>query len=342
MKKLFIIPAGIAILAACSHSPSGEIRKDETFRVRTAKVISVKDDFSLGYSGTVEASQVIPLSFRTIGTVQQIYVEVGDVVRRGQLLATLDPADLQNIYDAALAKYKQAEDAYERLKQVHDQGSLPEIKWVEMQTNLEQARSTMEVSKSNLDKCQLVSPVDAIVGRRNIEPGQSSVSLTSAPIELVKIETVFVKISVPENEINKFSNGLKASIAVSALGGQTFEGTVTNISPVAELMSRTYTVKISVNNPGHLLKPGMVCDVSLAFGTDATILVVPYEAVSKDNAGNTYVFLVSPDNKTVRKQLITVGQYHNDGVQVLQGLTEGQTIVSEGIEKLSDNSSISL
>jgi membrane fusion protein, multidrug efflux system len=342
MKKLLAIPVCIAILTGCSHTPSGEIRKDEAFRVRTAKVVSVKDDFSLGYSGTVEASQVIPLSFRILGTVQQIYVEVGDLVRKGQLLATLDPADLQNIYDAALAKYKQAEDAYERLKQVHDQGSLPEIKWVEMQTNLEQARSTMEVSKSNLDKCQLVSPVDAIVGRRNIEPGQSSVSLTSAPIELVKIETVFVKISVPENEINKFSNGLKASIKVSALGGQAFEGTVTNISPVAELMSRTYTVKITVNNPGHLLKPGMVCDVSLAFGTDATILVVPYQAVSKDNAGNTYVFLVSSDNKTVRKQLIIVGQYHNDGVQVLQGLTEGQTIVSEGIEKLSDNSSISL
>lgn len=334
--------ACIAILTACSHSPSGEIRKDESFRVRTAKVISVKDDFSLGYSGTVEASQVIPLSFRTIGTVQQIFVEVGDAVHKGQVLATLDPADLQNIYDAALAKYKQAEDAYDRLKQVHDQGSLPEIKWVEMQTNLEQARSTMEVSKSNLEKCQLVSPVDAIVGRRNIEPGQSSVSLTSAPIELVRIESVFVRISVPENEINKFSNGLKASVKVSALGGQTFEGTVTNISPVAEVMSRTYTVKINVNNPGHLLKPGMVCDVSLAFETDATILVVPYQAVSKDNAGNTYVFLVSPDNKTVRKQLITVGQYHNDGVEVLQGLTEGQVIVSEGIEKLSDNSSISL
>jgi RND family efflux transporter MFP subunit len=225
---------------------------------------------------------------------------------------------------------------------VHDQGSLPEIKWVEMQTNLEQARSSLELSKTNLDKCRLISPVDGIVGRRNIEPGQSSVSLTSAPIELVKIESVLVKISVPENEINKFSTGQKATITVSALGERTFEGEVKNISPVAELMSRTYTVKISVTNPGRELKPGMVCDVHLGFETSAGILVVPFKAVSKDTEGNNYVFLVSSDSKSVKKQLITVGRYHNSGLEVTGGLSEGQTIVCEGIEKLSDNSLISL
>jgi RND family efflux transporter MFP subunit len=151
-----------------------------------------------------------------------------------------------------------------------------------------------------------------------------------------------VKISVPENEINNFSTGQQAFIKVSALGGRAFEGKVTNVSPVAELMSRTYTVKISVANPGHELKPGMVCDVNLAFENSSSVLVVPNKAVSKDNAGITFVFVVSPDNKTARKQVITVGQYRNSGIEVLQGLTEGQTVVSEGMEKLSDNSSISL
>ena len=342
MKKIVVLAMLIAVTAACSNHQRDEIKGEQKIKVRTALVQSVKNDYRLGYSGTVEASQVIPLSFRTIGTVEQIYVEVGDVVRKGQVLATLDETELQNIYDAALAKYKQAEDAYNRLKQVHDQGSLPEIRWVEMQTDLEQARSSMELSKNNLDKCKLTSPVDGIVGRRNIEPGQSSVSLTSAPIELVKIESVFVKISVPENEINKLSNGQKAVITVSALDGKTYEGTVTHISPVAELMSRTYTVKISVNNTGRELKPGMVCDVSLGFETSTSILVVPSKAVTKDDAGNTYVFVVSSDNKTVKKQLITVGRYYDSGIEVIQGLTEGQTIVSEGNGKLLDNSSISL
>jgi RND family efflux transporter MFP subunit len=241
-----------------------------------------------------------------------------------------------------LAKYQQAEDAYYRLKQVYDEGSLPEIKWVEMKSNFEQAKSALDLAQNNLDKCKLTAPVDGIVGRRNIEPGQSSVSLTMASIELVKIETVFVKISVPENEINKIGSGQKAGITVSALDGKRYEGIVTNVSPVAELMSRTYTVKISVNNTDRELKPGMVCDVQMGFETGTKLLLVPSKAVSKDIAGNTFVFVVSSDNKTVKKQPITVGRYHDSGIVVIDGLTEGQTIVSEGGGKLSDNSKITL
>jgi len=342
MKKTAVFAIMIAIITGCGNTRTDEIKREQGIKVKTALVQSVKNDYNLGYSGTIEASQVIPLSFKTIGTVDKIFVEVGDVVRKGQLLATLDDSDLQNIYNTMLARYQQAEDAYDRLKLVYDEGSLPEIKWVEMKSNYEQAKSALDLAQNNLDKCKLLAPVDGIVGRRNIEPGQSSVSLTMAPIELVKIETVFVKISVPENEINKISSGQKAVITVSALDDKTYEGIVTNVSPVAELMSRTYTVKISVNNTGHELKPGMVCDVRISFETDTKMLVVSAKAVSKDSAGNTYVFVVASDKKTVKKQLITVGRYHDSGIEVIAGLTEGQTIVCEGGEKLSDNSLINL
>lgn len=342
MKKAVEFAIMIALFTGCNDTKTNETRDDQEIKVKTDMVQSVNNDYSFGYSGTVEASQVIPLSFKTIGTVDKINVEVGDVVRKGQLLATLDNSDLQNIYNTMLAKYQQAEDAYNRLKLVYDEGSLPEIKWVEMKSNYEQAKSALDLAQSNLDKCNLLAPVDGIVGRRNIEPGQSSVSLTMAPIELVKIESVFVKISVPENEINKISNGQKADITVSALDGKRYEGIVTNISPVAELMSRTYTVKINVTNTGQDLKPGMVCDVSINFETGTKMLIVPVKAVNKDSAGNIYVFVVSPDNKTVKKQNILIGRYHNSGIEVTGGLTEGQIIVCEGSEKLSDNSKITL
>jgi RND family efflux transporter MFP subunit len=342
MRKAIVFAILIAVISGCSNTRTYEIKGEQGTKVKTALVQSIKNDYTLGYSGTIEASQVIPLSFKTVGTVDKINVEVGDAVRKGQLLATLDDSDLQNIYSTMLAKYQQAEDAYDRLKLVYDEGSLPEIKWVEMKSNFEQAKSALDLAQNNLDKCKLLAPVDGIVGRRNIEPGQSSVSLTMAPIELVKIETVFVKISVPENEINKISSGQKAFITVSALDDRTYEGIVTNISPVAEIMSRTYTVKITVNNTGHDLKPGMVCDVRLDFETNENILVVPLKAVSKDSGGQIFVFIVSPDSKTVRKQIIKVGKYNDAGIEVTDGLTEGQTIVCEGGEKLSDNSLISL
>lgn len=329
-------------MAGCKNTSTVEPVAEPEIKVKTALVQSVMDQDNLSYSGTVEASQVIPLSFRTTGTVERIYVEVGDAVRKGQLLATLDDSDLQNIYNTMLAKYVQAEDAYNRLKQVYDEGSLPEIKWVEMKSNLEQATSALDLSKNNLEKCKLVAPTDGIVGRRNIEPGQSSITLTGAPIELVKLEAVLVKISVPENEINKIQEGQKAILSVSALGGKTYDGSVTNISPVAELISRTYTVKLTVQNAGRDLKPGMVCDVGMNLEPTDSVLVIPYRAVSKDSDGKTYVFAVTPDNQRVRKQYISVGQYHGSGIEILDGLTEGQAVVVEGSNKLSDNSKINL
>lgn len=342
MRRAIVFAILMTMITGCNNNKPQETKVEQPIKVKTTIVQSLKNDYTLGYSGTVEASQVIPLSFKTAGTVEKIYVEVGDAVRKGQLLATIDDSDLKNIYNTMLAKYQQAEDAYNRLKQVHDEGSLPEIKWVEMKSNFDQAKSSLDLAKNNLDKCRLLAPVDGIIGRRNIEPGQSSISLPFAPIEMVKIETVLVKISVPENEINRIINGQNAGIKVSALDDKKYEGIVTNISPVAEMMSRTYTVKISVANTGHDLKPGMVCDVSLAFDSGTSMLVVPNKAVSKDSAGNIFVFIVSPDHKTVKKQPISIGRYHDSSIEVTAGLTEGQVVVCEGGEKLSDNSLITL
>jgi RND family efflux transporter MFP subunit len=342
MRKTSALIMLLALAAGCNNTVKNEPLTEHETRVKTAVVQSVNDALNLSYSGTVEASQVIPLTFRTAGTVEKIFVEVGDQVKKGQLLATLDDADLKSIYNTTLAKYQQAEDAYNRLKQVYEEGSLPEIKWVEMKSDFEQAKSALDLSTSNLDKCKLIAPVNGIVGRRNIEPGQSSISLTGAPIELVKIETVQVKISVPENEINRIREGQEAAFSVSALGGKTYRGSVTNVSPVAELMSRTYTVKITVDNTGLDLKPGMVCDVSINIPGTSTMLVVPKKAVSKESNGKTYVFVLKPGINIVSKQYVKVGSYHGSGIEVLDGLHEGQIVVSEGGEKLSDNSKIIL
>jgi len=342
MKKVIYSAMFIALLLSCGRTEPTENKKEKVVAVKTAKVSPADKSYNLRYSGSIEASQTIPLSFQSTGTVEKIYVEVGDFVKKGQIIASVDKSDMQNIYNVTLAKYQQAKDAYDRLKSVHDQGSLPEIKWVEMESNMEQAKSSLELSKNNLEKCDMKAPVDGIVGSRNIEPGQSAIGSSLSPIELVKIETVNIKISAPENEISKIKKGQKAILSVSALDGKTFEGTITNISPVADFISRTYAVKISVNNTNLELKPGMVCDVSLNLERETVSLIVPYKSVSKDSDGNTFVFVVSLDSRRVKKQSVTVGNYNELGIEVLNGLTTGQIVVSEGCEKLSDNSLISL
>ncbi|HRX31026.1 MAG: efflux RND transporter periplasmic adaptor subunit [Bacteroidales bacterium] len=338
MKRFFMV-FGLLSLIACTNNKQVQENKPTNKGIKVV-VSPVKEEvnyLNLKYSGTVEASKVIPLTFRTSGTIEKISVDVGDRVVKGQLLASIDKTDMQNIYNVTRAKYEQAKDAYDRLKSVHDQGSLPEIKWVEMETNLEQAKSSLEIAKNNLDKCDLRSPVDGVIGRKNIEPGQSAIGASISPIELVEIETVYVKVSVPENEISKIKKGQSAVFIVSALDDKQFQGVVTNVSPVADVISRTYTVKIKVENPKYELKPGMVCDVTLKINQIPHALTVPYSAVSKDDNGNTFVYTVSNDGKHANKQVIETGFYNGSNIEVTKGVSKGELVISEGINKLSDN-----
>lgn len=341
MKKMIIQAMAVSVLIACNPQENKEnLPGNREIKVSVATVAQAKVVTALRYSGTIEAHQTIPLTFQTTGTVESVSADAGDVVKKGQLLASLDQTDAKNMYGITLSQYQQAKDAYDRLKSVHEKGSLPEIKWVEMESKLEQATSSLNLAKNNLEKCRMFAPVDGMVGRRNIEPGMSSITLGSAPFELVDIRQVYVKIPVPENEVSGIIKGMTATFTVSALGGSCFQGAVASVSPVADRISRTYEAKILVQNPGLVLKPGMVCDVKMEKTMEREMILVPYACVSKDSDNHPFVFLADPSSKRAKKQLIQTGQYQDAGLEVVSGLTPGQLIVNGGKEKLSDNSLI--
>jgi RND family efflux transporter MFP subunit len=340
MKK-FIIPALALLLGACSQTQNSETpAAKEPVRVTVVTVKTEKVTAALRYSGTIEAFQTIPLTFQTTGTVKEVLVQAGDMVHKGELLATLDETDAKSMYGISLSQYQQAKDAYDRLKEVHEKGSLPDIKWVEMESKLAQAKSSLDLAKNNLDKCSLFSPVNGMVGRRNTEPGMSAISLSSAPLELVDIRQVYVRISVPENEIPRITKGLKASFTVAALGGREFSGEVASVSPVADRFSRTYEAKILVTNANLDLKPGMVCDLRMAVSMEKEVLTVPANALSKDHENQVYAYLVNIPSKRAVKQMVQTGQFFDCGLEVVSGLAAGQIIVCEGKEKITDNCSI--
>lgn len=340
MKKTILSVLTILLLAGCNNKNKVESLSDP--QVVISEVKKIKSSGDLHYSGTIQASQTVPLTFQATGTVIQVLVNAGDAVHKGQLLAKIDKSDAQSMYEVSNAKYMQAKDAYNRLKEVHDNGSLSELKWVEMETNLQQAQSSAQLAKNNLNKCSLYAPESGIIGSRNIEPGMSSLGSPIAPLELIKLEAVYVKITVPENEISKIRKGLKATFRVSALDDKFFEGTVTNVGVVADQISRTYEVKILVQNPKLTLKPGMVCDVNLDLNVEKEVLAVPFQSVDKDKDNNRFVFVVDTTQKIAKKRVITIGNYQNNTIEVLSGIACGEKIVSMGKEKLSDNCKICL
>ena len=342
MRIKILTPAlALVLLTGCANKNEKAV-ETAPIKVTSATVVNQSTVQKLNFSGTLEAGQTIPLTFEMTGTVQSVLVEAGDAVSKGQLLATIDKTDARNMYDMAQAKQKQAQDAYDRLKSVYEKGSLPEVKWIEMQTNLEQANSSLKIAENNLKKCELKSPVSGIVGTRNIEPGMSALSLTGAPIEIVDLKTVNVKISIPEKEIGKLKKGTQATFTVGALNGKEFDGKVTTISPVADRLSRTYEAKIQVDNRSGELKPGMVCDVKINIADNAKRLLLPYICVSKDNENQQYVYLIDKKTNTVTKRIVTTGNYYDKYLEITSGLNEGDLVVKNGKEKLTNNCLISL
>jgi RND family efflux transporter MFP subunit len=327
--------ASLMILTGCKSSKDS-VQK-EPICVEIQQVMTADSRQSLAYSGTIEESETIPLSFSSVGTVSQVFVSEGDAVRKGQLLAKLDTTSFRSAYEMAHATEQRAEDAYQRLTPMHKNGNLPEVKYVEVETGLHQAKAAAAIAKKILDDCNLYATTDGIVGKRAVNPGMIALpNLTS--ITLVKISKVFAKVSVPENEIASMRKGDQATIIIGALGTHEFSGVVEEIGVMADPLAHTYKIKIGIANTEREIKPGMICNVTIEHLGARPVLVVPSRAVMVDETGRNFVYTVDQNKAT--KKYIETGKLFKNGVEITAGLNDGQKIVVSGQQKLVDNSSV--
>lgn len=329
----------LAFLLLCSCKEKNNITPlPSGTSVRVMTVSDSRSHYEQNYSGTVEEESSASISFQAAGSIQQVYVSDGMHVTKGQKLAELDPVSLRNAYEAALSTLKQAKDAYKRYESLHKKGSLTEIQWTEVQTKLQQASAMEGIARKNLENAVLKAPFDGIIADKKIETGVTV--LPGVPVmKIVTIDRVNVKIPVPENEIADTRIGQDASIVVPALKNRQFSGKISEKSVTANPISRTYNVKISIENPEHALMPGMVCKVDIKEeGNHMAGIVIPNSCVQIDYAGQAFVWLVS--NGTATKRIITVGGLTENGTIVTNGLDGGEKLIIEGAQKVSEGSNV--
>lgn len=329
---LWLVATGVLLCTGCSHAPRQQ--SERTIGVRTLTVAAAPTT-STGreYVGQIEEESATALSFPVQGTVSSVSVEEGARVAAGTVVAQLDRRNLQSVYNGAKASLAQAEDAMQRLQQLYDNGSLPEIQYVEAQTKLAQARAMEEVARKNLDDAQLVAPFSGVIGRQSVEAGENVLPGQTVCM-LLKTNQVKVKIPVPENEIATIASGCPARITVAALNDRNYHGTVTEKGATANPVSHTYEVRIPLPNPDGALMPGMVCRVTLQGDTTASAVVLPNRAVQVTGRGERFVWCVR-EGRAVRVPVV-VDKLSRDGVVISQGLTPGDQVITEGAQKISD------
>jgi RND family efflux transporter MFP subunit len=290
-------------------------------------------------SGTIEAERSTALSFAVPGTVEAVLVQEGEAVRRGQALARLTARSYEDAVGIARARVVQAEDAQRRLEPMHRNRTVPEVKWVEVETALEQARLSLSMAQRNVDDTVLRAPEAGVVARRAVEPGANAAPGAPALV-LVQTDTVLATAPVPETRVAGVRKGQAAHVAVEAVGG-TFEGAVREVGVIANPLTRTYAVKVAVPNPGGVLRVGMVAEVVLRQDDPTLAVVVPPEAVRIDEAGRPCVYVLGKDD-TLRRRAVAVSGYLGEGVAVATGVAAGERVVVSGSPMLADGMAVSV
>ncbi len=332
MSRALLLTGILFMMSSCGHEAKEDSATRGAVRVKTMTVSESGVGETFTYSGTVEEENATVVSFSAAGTIKTLTVSEGDKVTKGQLIGTLDDGTLRNAYDIANATLEQARDAYNRMKLLHDSNSLPEIKWVDVQSKLKQAESAAEIARIALDDAKLYAPVTGVVAEKMASAGQ-----TTAPglpvVKLVDIKDVKVVISIPENDISKFSTGAKATIRSKSTGEESYAGELVEKGIVANPLSRSYQVKYLVNNAGGRLLPGMICEVEVEKSSDTKGVILPTGAVLLSADNTQFVWLDSAG--TAVKRVVCPGAMLPEGIAIESGLSAGEKVIVAGMEKVS-------
>ena len=342
MKKVILGLLTILMVGSCGEKKENGVKAP--MRVKTEVVSSASDMAGQTFVGIVEEREATAVSFTGMGVVKRMLVNEGQTVSRGQLIAEMDDTQARNLLSGAEAQMNQANDALERYKLLHDNGSLPEVQWVEIQSKVAQAKSQYEVAKKNLADCRLTAPVSGIIGKKLVGAGETAMP-SQAVVTILDISSVKVKVSIPEAEVSSITASTPTIINVEAAQKQVSGGKIEK-GIQADALTHTYEVRINVQNADKKLLPGMVASVS--FGSEkgkvnsekfASVPFVPVTAVQKAADGSLFVWTVAKDSTTHRAK-VNIGANNGNHVAIIDGLDMGQRVVTEGYQKLSEGTKV--
>ncbi|MCM1310804.1 MAG: efflux RND transporter periplasmic adaptor subunit [Bacteroides sp.] len=335
---VMVVGFGLAAMTSCGFKKE-KITQSPPIKVTVMPASLSASYVGRSYSGTVASGDGAEVSFSMPGTVENIYVQAGQKVSKGQLLAKLKSGTLENNYNIAKSALAEAQDAYDRFKQLHDAKALADMRWVEVQNTLKQAQNAADIARRALDDALVHAPLSGTVAEKLIDVGQTVVPAVPA-FRIIALGDVKVTIPVPEDEISSFSEGETAEIKVVALDSLKLTGHLTEKGIVANPLTRAYEVKFSVDNSSGKLLPGMICDVIVNSDTvNAKNIVLPPQAVLLAADNRNFVWLAK--NGYAEQRFVEVSDITSDGINIVSGIEPTDTVIIAGMQKVSDGTPIS-
>ena len=340
-------------LAGCGDKPEGEAGGDEASETAEAGEDGKKEEkveavpvevaavarrpIAASYSGTanLEAPTEAQVVAKTSGVMLQLLAEEGDQVRAGQVLARIDPDRPRLEMERSRALVRKLENNYRRAQELAASKLVAAEQAEQIRFDLEAARAAYELAQLELSYTNIVAPISGVIAQRMAKPG-NLIQLNSSLFRIVDNSQLEAVLNVPERDLATMKPGLAVHMAVDAMPGQVFQGTIDRVSPVVDAGSGTFRVVTAFPGDGGL-RPGMFGRIEVVYDQRTAALTVPRAALIED-AGETAVFTVR-EKKAVRVA-IEVGHMSGELAEVRKGLEEGDQVVTAGKITLRDGAEV--
>ena len=339
---------GTAVISGCGSEKPPE---DTSLKVRTITIGEESGTTSAGYAGTIHNKTETNLAFQIGGRVLNKFVNVGDSVQAGQVIAQINSSDTAAQVQKSEGDVKAAQSAFElaetnakRYRELYAQQAISRLQLdqAENQLNvasaqLQQAQAGLNLSSNQSSYTTLTAPDTGIITALNLESGQVVAAGQNVGTLAAGHDPEAV-IALPEQELSKIHVGSPANVTFWALPNVTVQGVVREISPVPDSVARTYTVKIALQNPPREVQLGMTVNVNLAT-TDTSHITIPLTALVKDSSGNNAVYIIR--DKKAHLVPIKTGEFGKNSVIVTSGLAKGDIVITAGTQQLQEGTAVS-
>lgn len=337
MKKLSLLIFAVLAAGATLYSLYRPVAANDpallAVPVLTARAETRDLPVVLNLSGRAEAYESVTLKSRVDGQVLTVPFTEGQHVKKGQLLVQLDPADFQARLHQAEAGLLKARSDERRYTDLRARGFVSEAQMVDVKAAAEAQAAAAELARLQLSYATIRAPFDGIIGARLVSPGTGVKTNDTALATVNRIRPLQVSFAVPEKYLADLlaarrDGTLKARLAVPGPGGESYQGEVRFLDNGVDRTTGTLQAKVLLDNGNEALLPGQFLNVSLTLKILGQAVTVPTEAIQQGQEGD-YVFVVQPD-QSVAVRPVTTGSGYQGITAISQGLSPGETVVTEG------------
>jgi RND family efflux transporter MFP subunit len=304
-------------------------------------VQTVKDtvfNHYLEIQGSVNTQENVLIQPEMPGTLVALNVVAGQKVSKGQVLGKTDDGGMSQQLASLENQYALAKTTYERQKNLWDQKIGSEIQYLQAKSQMISAQKAVAQIKAQIAKTVIKAPFSGVIDEVFVEKGEVVSPSQHGLMRIVNLSNMYVSTSVPETYIGKLKIGTLVDVYLSSLG-KTYKGKVRQIGSFVNPNNRSFGIEVSVPNPDNLLRPNQVAKLKITDYVNPDVIVVPTNVIQEDGQKNKFIYIVENSNgKTgvAKKVTVTVGQSADNVTEVINGLSENDIIVTEGMNTISD------